>query len=344
MRVLITGASGFLGGHVAEACHATGDEVRVLVRETSDVRHLAVLSGVDLCVGDLTDRAAVRNAVRGVDVVHHVAALATGAGTARDHWDVNVAGTRSLLLESMAAGVRRFVHVSSPSVVMRDEDALGVTESARYPGRFLSEYCRTKAVAEQIVLSGNGPGFTTVAVRPRAVWGPRDRNGFLPRLLRLMRTGRLPDLSGGRRVLASTCHCRNAALACVQAAHAKADAVGGKAYFITDETDVDVWEFLAEVAELFEVSPPGRQVPLSLMRPLARALDLVWRLPRLARRGAPLSRYSLALLTRHATYDTSAARTELGYQPVITRSEGLAELSDWVRELGGLDELLHTTR
>ncbi|WP_045312077.1 NAD-dependent epimerase/dehydratase family protein [Lentzea aerocolonigenes] len=338
MRVLITGASGFVGGHVAAACHAAGDEVRALVRRTSDVRHLVALPGVDLRYGDLADREAVRAALTGVEVVYHVAALATGVGSAARHHAVNVDATRMLLVQSMAAGVRRFVHMSSPSAVMRDEDGIGITEAEPYPEHHLSEYCRTKAAAERIVLRANGPTFTTCALRPRAVWGPRDRHGFLPRLLRLMRAGRLPDLSGGRRVYASTCHCLNAALACVQAGRARD--VGGKAYFVTDEDDVDVWAFLAEAAEVFSVPPPGRKVPLPVVRGLARAADVVWRLPVLADRPAPLSRYSIALLTRHATYDTSAARADLAYEPVIGRREGLAELREWVEANGGLDAFL----
>ncbi|MEY9212587.1 NAD-dependent epimerase/dehydratase family protein [Thermobifida halotolerans] len=334
MRVLVTGASGFLGSHVAEACLRAGDEVRALVRPTSDPGHLRTLPGVEIVHGDLGDTASLRAAAEGVDVVHHSAARVLDHGSRAQFWDTNVEGTRRLLEAARDGGARRFVFVSSPSAVMDGRDQVDVDESIPYPRRYLNLYSQTKAAAERLVLAADAPGFTTCALRPRAVWGPRDRHGFMPKLLGRLLAGRLPDLSGGRRVTAALCHCANAAHACVLAA--RADGVGGRAYFVTDAEPVDVWAFMAEVAEMFGAPPPRRRVPPVLRDALVEAVELAWRMPFLAHHhDPPLSRYSVALLTRSSTYDTAAARRDLGYRPLVDRSTGLEGLRSWVEEIGG---------
>ncbi|MFC5802506.1 NAD-dependent epimerase/dehydratase family protein [Streptomyces formicae] len=344
VKALVTGASGFLGSHIVDACVRAGDEVRVLVRERSDLRHLRTVPGIEFAYGDLRDAASVHRAVDGVDVVHHSAARVTDRGTRRQFWDENVAGTERLVSAARAAGAGRFVFISSPSALMavRGGDRLGIDESEPYPARHLNLYSETKAAAERLVLAADGADFTTVALRPRAVWGPRDHSGFMPRLIAKMIAGSLPDLSGGRKVYASLCYCENAADACVRAA--RAEGVGGRAYFIADDEPVEVWSLLALLAERFGGRPPAGQVSHGLLRALAFTGDMVWKLPPLARRSSPpLSRYTLALLTRSATYDTSAARRDLA-PPPVDHDTGMARLQEWIESVGGVGEFIRKVR
>ncbi|MFD9825152.1 NAD-dependent epimerase/dehydratase family protein, partial [Streptomyces violascens] len=261
MKALITGASGFLGSHIVDACVRAGDEVRVLVRRRSDLSHLRTVPGVEFAYGDLRDAASLRTAVTGVDVVHHSAARATDQGTRAQFWDENVLGTRHLIAAARAAGARRFVFVSSPSALMglNDGDRFNLDESIPYPARHLNFYSQTKAAAERLVLAANRPDFTTVALRPRAVWGPRDHAGFMPRLLAKMLAGSLPDLPAGKPVYASLCYCDNAAEACVRAA--RADGVAGRPYFVSDGPPVDLWSVLADLARRFGGTPPTPRIP-----------------------------------------------------------------------------------
>ncbi|MEU6708976.1 NAD-dependent epimerase/dehydratase family protein [Streptomyces wuyuanensis] len=337
MKVLVTGASGFLGSHIVDACVRAGDEIRVLVRKGSDVSHLQTVPGIEFAYGDLRDIASLRTAADGIDVVHHSAARVTDKGSRSQFREENVLGTWRLMEAARSAGARRFVFISSPSALMgvRDGDRLGINESEPYPPRYLNLYSETKAAAERLVLAADRPDFTTVALRPRAVWGPRDHSGFMPRLLAKMMTGGLPDLSGGKPVYASLCHCDNAVEAAIRAA--RSDGVGGRAYFIADPEPVEVWSTLADLAERFGGVPPVKRVPLGILRAAAFATDMVWELPPLARRWSPpLSRYSLALLTRSATYDISAARRDLG-GPVVDHEAGMARLTAWINSIGGVD-------
>ncbi|HET6357454.1 NAD-dependent epimerase/dehydratase family protein [Streptomyces sp.] len=344
MKVLVTGASGFLGSHIVDACLRAGDAVRVLVREESDLSHLRTVAGIEFAYGDLRDAASIRRAMDGIDAVHHSAARVTDRGTRAQFWDENVSGTERLMSAARETGARRFVFISSPSALMsiRGGDRLDIDESEPYPTRHLNLYSETKAAAERRVLAADSADFTTVALRPRAVWGPRDHSGFMPRLLAKMMTGSLPDLSGGRRVYASLCYCENAADACVRAA--RADGVGGRAYFIADEEPVEIWSTLAGLAERFGGRPPAKRVPHSLLRALAFTADMVWKLPPLAKNSSPpLSRYSLALLTRSATYDISAARRDLT-APGVSHEAGMAQLEAWIDSIGGVDRFIRKVK
>ncbi|CAM5657523.1 NAD-dependent epimerase/dehydratase family protein [Streptomyces avidinii] len=353
MKILITGASGFLGGHLVDGALRQGHRVRALVRPGSDAVRLHSLPGVEVVTGDLTDEGSLGRAAQGCEAVLHSAARVVDHGSRAQFEAANVTGTQRLLAAARSAGARRFVFVSSPSALMsvREGDRLGIDESTPYPERWFNHYCETKAIAEQHVRASDGPEFTTCAVRPRGIWGPRDHAGFLPRMVDAMRAGRLPDLSGGKRVLVSLCHVDNAVDACMRAALAPAGRVAGKAYFVADREETDLWPFLAGVGALFDCPPPAPRIPLVLGRAMAAAVETGWHLRRRAAGSGsgsvsgggggtavapPLSRYMMALLTRSTTYDTSAARRDLGYTAPRTRADGLRALQEWVTAVGGV--------
>ncbi|MFF4445404.1 NAD-dependent epimerase/dehydratase family protein [Streptomyces sp. NPDC001502] len=349
VKILVTGASGFLGGHLVDGALGQGHQVRALVRPGGDAVRLGSLPGVEVVTGDLTDGGSLGRAAEGCEAVLHSAARVVDHGSRAQFEAANVTGTQRLLAAARSAGARRFVFVSSPSALMRvrEGDRLGIDESTPYPERWFNLYCETKAIAEQHVRAADGPEFTTCALRPRGIWGPRDHAGFLPRMVDAMRAGRLPDLSGGKRVLVSLCHVDNAVDACLRAALAPAGRVGGKAYFVADREETDLWPFLARVGALFDCAPPAPRIPLVLGRGLAAAVETGWHLRRRSAGGGgsggggtdaapPLSRYMMALLTRSATYDTAAARHDLGYAAPRTQADGLRALREWVNEVGGV--------
>ncbi|MFE3445952.1 NAD-dependent epimerase/dehydratase family protein [Nocardia sp. NPDC059180] len=348
MKVLVTGASGFLGGAlVRRLVREGGHEVSILVRRTSSLGDLDGLDGVRVVTGDLTDEASLRGATEGVDVVFHSAARVDERGTRRQFWAENVRATEVLLESARRHGVSRFVFISSPSALMdRDGgDQLDVDESLPYPRRYLNLYSETKAAAERAVLAADAPGFRTCALRPRAIWGAGDRSGPIVRLLGRTAAGALPDLSFGRSVYASLCHVDNIVDACVKAATVDGDAMGGKAYFIADGERTDVWRFLAAVATDLGYSPPNRTPNPRVVRAAVAVIEAIWLLPPVATRWSPpLSRYVVALLTRSATYDTAAAARDLGYHPVVDRDTGLASFTSWLTANGGITELTRTLR
>ncbi|MFC9895711.1 NAD-dependent epimerase/dehydratase family protein [Nocardia sp. NPDC127579] len=347
MKILVTGASGFLGGALVRRLVADGaHEVSILVRRSSNLADLgSARDNVRLVHGDLSDPESLRTATTGMDVVFHSAARVDERGTRAQFWAENVTATERLLESARANGASGFVFISSPSAMMDYDggDQLDIDESVPYPGRYLNLYSETKAAAERAVLAANAPGFTTCALRPRAIWGAGDRSGPIVRLLSRTAAGTLPDLSYGRDVFASLCHVDNIVEACVRAADS--DAVGGKAYFVADAERTDVWRFLGEVATRLGYRPPTRQPNPRVLAAVVAAIETVWRVPFIATRWSPpLSRYAVALMTRSATYDTGAATRDFGYRPIVDRSTGLERFLDWLETQGGVVELTKDVR
>ncbi|MBC7659548.1 MAG: NAD-dependent epimerase/dehydratase family protein [Chitinophagaceae bacterium] len=340
MRVLITGAAGFLGSHIVDRCLNQGDNARVIVRKSSDLSYLKTLGDkIEYSFGDLTDRLAVAKAASDIDVIYHSAGRVTDFGSYDDFFSANVLATRNLLEAARENGVGRFVFVSSPSIFADRQDHLNMDETAPYPKRFANYYAETKAISEQEVLAANSPSLITCSLRPRGVWGPRDKSGFLPKLLASMAKGKLKNLAPGKKVQASICHVQNIADACLAAA-ASAH-VGGQAYFITDRETIVLWEFLDELAEYFGIPKVEGAINPKVLKILIEVIEAVWTLPNLkAKRSPPISRYAAGLLIQDGTFSIDKAKQDFGYDPSISQKKGLADLKAWIESTGGLQDFL----
>ncbi|MEM6363663.1 MAG: NAD-dependent epimerase/dehydratase family protein, partial [Planctomycetota bacterium] len=180
-RVLVTGCSGFLGGEIVRQCLARGDDAVGLSRRlTPDLVHL----GMAHHRGDLLDTSYLKRVIHDVDVVVHTAAVAGIWGPSQFFFDNNVVASRNVIDACRHAGVSQLIFTSSPSVTFDGNDQSGIDEAAAsYPDRWMCEYPRTKAIAEQEVLAANDKaGLRTVALRPHLIWGPGDPH-LLPRIL-----------------------------------------------------------------------------------------------------------------------------------------------------------------
>ena len=195
MRILVTGATGFLGRHLVAALRAENHHVRALGRAEAACRELAA-AGVEVVRADLRDPAAVAAACAGIEVVHHVGALSAPWGRTADFHAINVGGTANVIAGCVKHRVARLVFVSSPSVVFDGCDHTDITESAPYPARHLAVYSHTKKLAEDRVNAASRAGLATVILRPKALFGPGD-TALLPRVLDLARAGRLPQIGDG---------------------------------------------------------------------------------------------------------------------------------------------------
>ena len=327
MRALVTGGGGFLGKAIVRRLVERGDWVRTLHRGLyPDLERL----GVEQVRGDIADSHAVEQAVRGVDVVFHVAAKVNMWGPIEPFRLANVVGTENVLAAMRQHSVRKLVFTSSPSVVHGKEDLAGVDESAPYPEEYEAAYAETKAAAERAVLAANSQDLATVALRPHLIWGPEDTN-LVPQLVKRARAGHLRLVGGGDN-LVDTVYVDNAAHAHLLACdRLEPDAVcAGRAYFITNGEPRPLKEIVNGILAAAGLPPIERTLSLRSALVIGAVLETAHRLLPLP--GEPRMTRIIArhLGTTH-WYDISAARRDLGYEPVVSFDEGLQRLADWFR-------------
>ena len=316
MRIFVTGASGFIGSHVARTLSRSHEVLAMARSEASEAQVRALgATPVRCALGDVRP-----GHLDGVDVVVHCAARAEDWGTRQQFWEANVDGTRQLLEASRTAGVRRFVHIGTEAALFDGGDLEAVDETRPYPQRHRFLYSESKAEAERLVLAANTPTLTTLSLRPRLVWGPGDRS-VLPALLDTVERGAFAWIDGGR-ARTSTTYVANVVHA-VELALERGE--GGHAYFVADAGELTMREFLTRLVATRGVTLPDRSMPGWLLRPLARVVEWLWALLRPGRRP-PITSLAVELMSRTVTVRTDAARRELGYAPVVTVEEGLVAL------------------
>jgi nucleoside-diphosphate-sugar epimerase len=325
MKVLVTGAAGFLGRYVVERLVARGDQVRGLTRRPAP--ELEVL-GVELVRGDVRDVDAILKACAGQDAVFHTAAKAGIWGKWKDFYHTNTLGTRHVIDACRQQGIRQLIYTSSPSVTFDGGHQRGIDEGAPYAGRWLCHYPHSKALAEQSVLAANDRReLRTCALRPHLIWGPRDPH-LVPRLLERARCGQLRQVGDGTNRV-DMVYVENAAQAHLDAADAlQGDLpVGGRAYFISQGEPVKLWEWINQLLQMAGIPPVDRRISLAAAWQIGAMLENVHRLLRLTSEPR-MTRFLAAQLGYSHFFDISAARRELGYEPRISTGEGMQRLAN----------------
>lgn len=319
---LVTGGSGFVGGHLIPRLTEEGWQVRGIGRSAASRSAVAAL-GAEPQDADLSDPAALECAMMGVDTVFHVAAHFRLWGPRRTFHAMNVEGTRNVVAAAERAGVRRIVYVSAAAVVMgRPAPQHGVTEDLPLHRMGFAPYSASKAEAEDILRAANGrrKGLSTVAIRPPFIWGP-DMPA-LDHMVETVKAGQFQWVAGGGQAL-STCHVDNLCHALILAADHGKD---GAAYFVSDGVDTTLKAFLTRLLSSRGVTPKDRAVPFGVAWTVAGVMGAAWRLLRL--RGEPsITRQMLRLIGKDFTLDISKARRELGYTPVLTPEEGFRAMA-----------------
>ena len=317
--ILVTGGSGFLGGAVVRRLVARGEAVRSLQRQDSPaLREL----GVDLVRADLADRDAVLHAAKGCDAVIHIAAKTGVWGPSADYYRANVLGTRNILDACRENGIRRLVYTSTPSVIHAGGDIEGVDESVPLATHFEIAYPATKAEAERLVLAANGPELGTVALRPHLIWGPDDPQ-LTARILARGKAGRLRLVGKGLKWIDSV-YIDNAVDAHLLALDRVAPGApcAGKAYFITQGEPMPQRDLINGILNAGGLPPCEKSISPKAAYAIGFIMEMIWRV--LNRQDEPLmTRFVAKQLATAHWYDISAAKRDLGYEPMISVTQGL---------------------
>ncbi len=273
-------------------------------------------------------------AMQGADAVVHSAALSSPWGRRDDFIAANVTATQRVLTAARAAGVRRVVHLSSPSIYYKPCDQFDVPEAFVPPARWITRYAESKWLSEQCVhaaCAADGPGgaregdraMTAAILRPRAVFGPGDRAIF-PRLIRAARRGRVPLVDAGRALIDVT-HVDNVVQAVLRALPAPLPSPVAT-FNISNGEPMTVRALFDTLFGALRMDVRYLPLPRGVAMPLAALVETIAAaLP--GRPEPPVSRYTLGVLAYAQTLDITAARTVLGYAPTTSVADGIAHFA-----------------
>ncbi len=322
MKVLVTGAGGFLGGAIVRALLTR--DVEVVALQRGDYPWL-VEQGVQVFRGDLSDQKMVSEASEDCDVVFHVAAKAGVWGKYDDYYQSNVVGTDNVVTACQQQGVSRLIYTSSPSVVFSGVDEDGINEQVAYPEDYLAAYPETKAIAERRVLAANGNGLSTIALRPHLIWGVGDQH-LAPRIIDRARAGRL-RLVGDRNNLVDSTYIDNAVQAHLLALESLApDATcAGKAYFISNGEPIPMPDLINRILAAANMPPIEKTLSANAAYGIGVTLEFIYRMLSISKEPA-MTRFIARQLSCAHWYDLSAARNDLGYEPEVSLDEGFRRL------------------
>ena len=324
MRVIITGATGFIGGALARALAAEGVEIGALVRASSNRSCLDGLP-VTWIEGDVTRPESLHGAFAGVDWVIHAAGMLGRAGVPESAYHhLHVEGTRHVLAEvaSLPGSVPRVLYVSSPGVLGPGTGAAADETAPLAPS---NAYERSKAAAERVVCALAGDGLPVVIARPEFVYGPGDSHVL--GLFRAVQRGVFFYVDGGRAV----CHptfiddAVDGLVRCLQRGRP------GEIYHIVGPEPVTFRHLGETLAAALGVRRPWLAMPRSVAWLAALALE---GLGQLSGSEPPLSRSGVAFFSENRRFSRQKAHRELGYRPQFDLQVGVQKTVSWYRENG----------
>ncbi len=328
---LVTGGSGLLGSHIVEQLRQRGRPVRVLVRPQSDTSWLRS-QGVELAVGDITDRSSLDSACHGVQCIYHSAARVGDWGPWQDFVRITIDGSFNLFDAAEKAGVPRFIHISSISAYGHvNKPGLVIDETAPL-GRKVhrwSYYTRAKVTVEEELRRRQTAGSKVkyTVIRPSWLYGPRDR-ATIARLVAMIRAGKAKLLGSGDNRLNVT-YAGNVAEACILAADSP-QAVG-QAYNCSNDGEMTQRQYFNMIAQAIGAPPVSKRIPYKTAYCVAFILECIGHLFRL-RKPPLVTRYAVWLMGRETFFSAQKARRELGWESTVSYQEGIPATIRWYEQ------------
>lgn len=325
-RVLVSGATGFVGSHLVDRLVEQNKSVRCLVRKTSDLKYLQHPS-IELVYGGLDPTTDWDSALEGVDTIYHVAGK-TFARRAQDYFAVNHKGTETVVAAALKRrqNIRRFVLISSLAAAGPSPDGILINESS--PNNPITPYGRSKLAGEEAVLAVADLLPITI-VRPPAVYGPRDYGVY--EFFKMIAGGMFPMIGNyDKRV--SLVHVRDLARGIVLAG--ESDQSRGRTYFVSSEEAYSMAAIAGTIAKLLGKKPRRIPIPRSIAYAVALGAEAF---AAVTRKPPVINRDKVTDLSQRCWgCSIDRAKADLGYQQLIPLEAGLKETIDWYKAEGWL--------
>ena len=334
MKVLVTGATGFVGQHVAERLASSAD-VAIFARHEDKARAMFG-ERFEVRRGDLTDASSIDAALDGIDVVYHIAAR-------RDHWGLpyedyykaNVVGTRTVLEAARRHGTPKIVYCSTVGVYGYDFQYLPVDEAHPF-GKNMSYYHKSKALAEEVVRSY--PDLPVITVRPGWIYGPNDQWGGVTQMLIKLAKGQFAFVGNGSNTLHPV-FIDDIVSGIVAAGESERY---GESYLLLGPESITFREYVYAMCDALGAARPRWTLPYHLGLASCFALEPIWLMKnrvlgkKLLGDKPPMTRDTLRGVSAHRCYDTSKATHEIGHTPAVGIKQGLRTTVDWLAGTGRL--------
>ena len=327
-KILITGAGGFLGRYIVKLLQAKGHIVYGLGRhEHQDL----IDQGVKWFKADIRNYEQVLNATKDVDAIIHCASKIAMWGEWQEFLAINVEGTKNLLKAAKQNKVKKFVYTSTPSVVFGRESIEGGNETLPYPENSVSLYGRSKAIAENEVLTTDQNKLLTCALRPHLIFGPGDDH-LVPRLVDAAQSNRLKIIGDGTNQV-DVIAVENAALAHVQALEALSteSQVKGQAYFVAQETPVKLWDFTNELLRIHKTKPVTKKISFKLAYAIGLIFEMMAKFFDYKKDKLPMTRFVAMQLSKSHWYKHDKAKEHFGYHPKLSTQDALKNYEESLR-------------
>lgn len=322
MKVLITGATGFLGFQLAHDLTRKGYEVSNFSRSHS--RELDQI-GVKTIKGDLCNIQDIKKAIATTqfEAIFHVASKVGMWGRWRDFYNINFQGTKNLFDEAAKSStIKYFIYTSTPSVVFEEKSLINADETIPYAKNSLSLYAKSKILAEQYVLTTN-THLLTCALRPHLIYGKNDKN-IIPRLIQARKKNKLKIIGDGEN-LVDIIHVENASHAHILALLELKDEAKNnkKPYFIAQEKPVKLWEFINSILISKDLAPVESKINLKLAYILGYTIEIILKSFRIYNIHPSMTRFVALQLGRSHYFSHQNAHNDFNYAPLFDIKESL---------------------
>jgi nucleoside-diphosphate-sugar epimerase len=324
MKIVITGATGFIGRNAAESFHEEGMQVIAIGRSQAAGDELRK-KGIIFNKADIRDLNELNDAFSPADFVFHSAAKSGDWGKYQDFYDTNVVGTRNVIDACKNHQIKKIIYISTPSIYFTGTDRYDISENDPLPEDQLFPYGKTKLIAEAELMALTQDGYKVIILRPRAVYGPYDRT-IMPRILRMAEKKKMPLINDGQALVDIT-YVDNFVDALRNALTAP-DHAWNEIYNISNGDPIKLRDWFAQVLQVFDRPFKPKNVPEPAAKLAAGIMEFVSRLPFTGKKPS-MTRFTVGYMARSMTMSINKAKQKLNYSPRIGNRQSFEKYAQW---------------